>query len=108
MGQDDADELRRKLEQARRLASMTSDLTTTQRLREFADELSARLKNYFASRRQREEIRGRAQELREHNGRPGGGATWNSGCGPNGKSRMAMRNPRQFSVLSAPGTRYGT
>jgi hypothetical protein len=72
MEQDDADELRRKLEQARRLASMTSDLTTMQRLREFADELSARLKNYFASRRQREEIRARAQELWEQNGRPGG------------------------------------
>jgi hypothetical protein len=72
MGQDDADELRRKLEQARRLASMTSDLTTMQRLREFADELSARLKNYFASRRQREEIRARARQLWEDNGRPAG------------------------------------
>jgi hypothetical protein len=72
MGQDDADELRRKLEQARRLASMTSDLTTMQRLREFADELSARLKNYFASRRQREEIRTRARKLWEDNGRPAG------------------------------------
>lgn len=73
MGQDDdADELRRKLEQARRLASMTSDLTTMQRLREFADELSARLKNHFASRRQREEIRARARELWEENGRPSG------------------------------------
>jgi hypothetical protein len=72
MGQDDADELRRKLEQARRLASMTSDLTTMQRLREFADELSARLKNYFASRRQREEIRARARKLWEENGRPAG------------------------------------
>jgi hypothetical protein len=72
MEQDDADELRRKLEQARRLASMTSDLTTMQRLREFVDELSARLKNYFASRRRREEIRARAHELWEENGRPAG------------------------------------
>ena len=72
MSHDEAEELKRKLEQARRLASVTADLTTMQRLREFADELSDKLRNYFARRRDREEIRVRAHELWEENGKPPG------------------------------------
>jgi signal transduction histidine kinase len=36
---DDPDELERQIEQAKRLASRTTDLTTYQRLREFVEEL---------------------------------------------------------------------
>jgi hypothetical protein len=72
MTQENEQELRRKLEQARRLAAVTSDLTTLQRLREFADELNQTLQNYFARRRAREEIRTRARLLWEQNGRPAG------------------------------------
>ena len=72
MSEDEAEELRRKLEQARRLASVTTDLTTMQRLREFADEIRDKLHNYFARRREQEQIRARAQRLWEENGKPPG------------------------------------
>jgi hypothetical protein len=72
MSHDEAEQLRRKLEQARRLASVTTDLTTMQRLREFADEISDKLRTYFVRRRAREEVRARAQQIWEENGRPEG------------------------------------
>jgi hypothetical protein len=72
MSEDEAEELKRKLEQARRLASATTDFTTMQRLREFAEEISEKLRSYFARRRAREMVRARAWELWEQNGRPPG------------------------------------
>jgi hypothetical protein len=72
MRENEAEELRRKLEQARRLASVTPDQTTSQRLWEFAEELSEKLHNYFVRRRTREDIRMRALALWEQNGRPEG------------------------------------
>jgi hypothetical protein len=41
----------RQLEQSKRLASDTSDKTTYQRLREFAEELRQKLKRRLAARR---------------------------------------------------------
>jgi hypothetical protein len=68
----DLEELERKLEQARRLAARTTDLTTFQRLVAFVDELKQNLRRRRAERRSREAIRARAHELWERNGRPAG------------------------------------
>ncbi len=71
----DRQELERKLEQARRLASATSDQTTLQRLREFADELGQKLQRLVRRRRDsrlEDKIRTRARELWEEHGKPVG------------------------------------
>jgi hypothetical protein len=67
---NDPRELRRQIEQAKRLASVTTELTTVQRLKEFVEELRQRLQQYLAARRSKEEIRARARELWEQQGRP--------------------------------------
>jgi hypothetical protein len=69
---NDPRELQRQLEQAARLASVTSDQTTYQRLREFAEELRRRLQWVLAARRSKEQTRARARELWEQHGRPTG------------------------------------
>ena len=72
----DREELERKLEQTTRLASLTSDQTTLQRLREFADELRQKLQRLISRRRAKRDleaqIRARARELWEQCGKPTG------------------------------------
>jgi DUF2934 family protein len=68
----DRRELERQLEQAQRLASEIADPTTFQRLKAFIEELRERLQRRLASRRSRQEIRARAHELWEQDGRPSG------------------------------------
>jgi cell division septum initiation protein DivIVA len=65
-------ELERKIEQASRIASSIDDPTTYQRLRNFIEELRQRLRQRLAARRTTEEIRARARELWELEGRPAG------------------------------------
>ena len=70
--ENDPCELERKIEQASRLANRVTDRTTVQRLRQFVEDLRARLRQHLAARRTKEEIRARARELWEQNGRPEG------------------------------------
>jgi Protein of unknown function (DUF2934) len=65
-------ELERKIEQANRIASRINDPTTYQRLRNFVEELRHKLLQRLAARRTTEEIRARARELWELEGRPAG------------------------------------
>lgn len=67
---NDPQELNRQIEQATRLASVTTDLTTYQRLKEFAEELRQRLQRHVAARRSKHAIRARAREFWEQHGRP--------------------------------------
>ncbi|MEH2557571.1 hypothetical protein V1286_005100 [Bradyrhizobium algeriense] len=70
---DDAEdplELERKIAQASRISSRITDQTTYERLRAWVEELRQRLGQRLAARRMREEIRARAHELWEQNGRP--------------------------------------
>ena len=69
---DDPRELERKIEQAIRISSSVSDQTTTQRLRAFIEDLKHRLMQVVDGRRSKHEIRARARELWEQNGRPEG------------------------------------
>lgn len=72
---DDAEdplELERKIAQASRVSSRITDQTTYERLRAWVEELRQRLGQRLAARRMREEIRARAHELWEQNGRPSG------------------------------------
>jgi len=70
----DASELKRKLEQTKRLAWLAWDPTTAQRLGELRDELARPLRN-FPSRREHiseNEVRVRAHDLWEQHGSPQG------------------------------------
>jgi hypothetical protein len=69
---EDPGELERQIERARRLASHTTDQTTSQRLWGFVEELRQKLQRRLAARRSKEEIRARAHELWEQHGRPAG------------------------------------
>jgi hypothetical protein len=69
---EDPSELERELERAKRLAAGVTDQTTYQRLKAFVEELRQRLQQRLAARRSKEEIRTRARELWEQNGRPVG------------------------------------
>src|ERR1700716_3593866 len=69
---EDPDELEREIERAKRLAAGVTDQTTYQRLKAFVEELRQRLQQRLAARRSKEEIRTRARELWEQNGRPVG------------------------------------
>lgn len=71
-GEDDPRELERKIEQAGRIASRINDQTTVERLLAFAEGLRQRLRQRLATRRTKEEIKVRARELWEQNGRPEG------------------------------------
>ena len=65
-------ELERKIEQASRIASRINDPTTYQRLKNFIEELRQRLRQRLAAKRTVEEIRARARELCELEGRHAG------------------------------------
>ena len=69
---DDPRELERKIEQARRIASTITDQTTLERLRAWVKELKQSLRQRLGARRAKEEIKARARELWEQNGRPAG------------------------------------
>jgi hypothetical protein len=69
---EDPGELERQIERARRLASHSTDQTTSQRLWGFVEELRQKLQRRLAARRSKEEIRARSRELWEQNGRPAG------------------------------------
>jgi Protein of unknown function (DUF2934) len=69
---DDPLELERKIAQANRISSRITDQTTYERLRAWVEELRQRLGQRLAARRMREEIRARAHELWEQNGRSSG------------------------------------
>jgi hypothetical protein len=69
---EDPGELERQIEQARPLASHTTDQTTSQRLWRFVEELRQKLRQHLAARWSKEEIRARARELWEQHGRPAG------------------------------------
>jgi translation initiation factor 2 beta subunit (eIF-2beta)/eIF-5 len=65
-------ELERQLERAKRLAAVTTDRTTYERIRDFAADLRQRLQRLMSRRRGQDEIRARARELWEEAGRPAG------------------------------------
>ena len=69
---DDPLELERKIAKANRISSRITDQTTYERLRAWVEELRQRLGQRLAARRMREEIRARAHEHWEQNGRPSG------------------------------------
>jgi Protein of unknown function (DUF2934) len=67
---EDTRELERKIEQAVRIASSVPDQTTVQRLKAFVEDLRQKLRQVLDARRTKHEIRARARELWEENGRP--------------------------------------
>ena len=69
---EDPRELERKIEQVSRIVSRINDPTTLERLRALVEELKRRLRQRLAARRAKEEIRARARELWEQQGRPAG------------------------------------
>jgi hypothetical protein len=69
---EDPKELERKIAQASRIASSVSDQTTVERLLAWADDLRLKLQQHRETRRSKDEIRTRARELWEQNGRPSG------------------------------------
>jgi hypothetical protein len=69
---EDLSELERQIERARRLASHIGDQTTSQRLWGFIEELRQQLQRRVAARRLKQQIRSRAHELWEQQGRPAG------------------------------------
>jgi Protein of unknown function (DUF2934) len=68
----DPAELERKIAQADRISSRVTDQTIYERLKAWVEELRQRLGQRLAARRNSEEIRARAHELWEQNGRPAG------------------------------------
>jgi len=69
-GEDDPQELKRKIEQADRIASRVLDPTTVERLSSWAQELRVRLTRILRKRRAKAKIAARAHELWEQHGRP--------------------------------------
>jgi hypothetical protein len=67
---DPPEELERKIEQARRIASGITDRTTLERLKGFIEELRQKLGESLRARRNKQEIRARARALWEQSGRP--------------------------------------
>ncbi|WP_338062327.1 DUF2934 domain-containing protein [Bradyrhizobium erythrophlei] len=63
-------ELERQLERAGRLAAVTTDRTTYDRIRDFADDLKQKLQRLMTRRRGQDEVRARARQLWEEAGRP--------------------------------------
>ena len=68
----EARQLERELERAKRLAASVTDQKTSKRLRGLVEELKLKLKRFLAARRAKEEIRTRAHQLWEQQGRPAG------------------------------------
>jgi predicted RNA-binding Zn ribbon-like protein len=69
---EDPRRIERQIEQASRIASRLNDPTTVERLTAWAQALRERLRRILDSRRTKQEIRTRAHELWEQNGRPVG------------------------------------
>jgi len=69
---EDPRELERKIAQAIRISSSVSDQTTVQRLQAFVEDLKHKLMQIVDGRRSKHEIRVRARDLWEQNGRPEG------------------------------------
>jgi hypothetical protein len=69
---EDPRELERKIEQAIRISTSASDQTTVQRLQAFVEDLKHKLMQIVDGRRNKHEIRTRAREIWEQNGRPEG------------------------------------
>jgi hypothetical protein len=69
---EDPKELERKIEQASRIASRVNDPTTVERLTAWAQDLRHRLRQILETSHTKQEIRARARELWEQNGRPAG------------------------------------
>jgi hypothetical protein len=69
---EDPRELERKIAQAGRIASSVSDQTTVERLLAWTEALRQELQRYRDARQTKEEIRTRAREVWEQNGRPDG------------------------------------
>ena len=65
-------ELERELERAKRLAAVTTDRTTYERIRDFAEDIRQRLQRLVSRRGGQDEIRARARQLWEQAGRPAG------------------------------------
>ena len=81
-GEHDPRELERKIDQARRITLLTiTDQTTLERLRAWVEELKQSLRQRLAARRAKEDIRARAREIWEQNGRPAG-RDWSFGFKP--------------------------
>lgn len=72
MEDDDSRRLETEIERAKRLAAGIGDRTTSERLWDFVEQLKQRLQNRRAARRFKVEIRARAHEIWEQNGRPTG------------------------------------
>ena len=70
--EDDPRELERKINQARRIASTIPDQTTLDRLSARVEQLKQSLRQRLAARQTKEDIKARARELWEQNGRPAG------------------------------------
>ena len=69
---EDPRDLERKIAQASRIVSRVGDQTTVQRLVAWIEDLRRKLQEHREARRTSEEIRTRARELWEQNGRPEG------------------------------------
>jgi hypothetical protein len=69
---EDPRDLERKIAQASRIVSRVGDQTTVQRLVAWIEDLRRKLQEHREARRTSEEIRTRARELWEQNGRPDG------------------------------------
>jgi hypothetical protein len=70
--ENDTRELERKIEQATRIGYRITDQTTLQRLGQFIEDLRQKLQQRRAARHAKEEIKARAWELWDKNGRPEG------------------------------------
>ena len=68
--EDDPRELERKINQARRIASTITDQTTLERLKAWVEQLKQSLRQRLAARQTKEDIKARARNLWEQNGRP--------------------------------------
>ncbi|QIG97299.1 MULTISPECIES: DUF2934 domain-containing protein [unclassified Bradyrhizobium] len=64
--------LERELERAKRLAAVTTDRTTYERIRDFAEDIRQRLQRLVSRRGEQDEIRARARQLWQEAGRPAG------------------------------------
>ncbi|WP_338832246.1 DUF2934 domain-containing protein [Bradyrhizobium sp. 27S5] len=64
--------LERELERAKRLAAVTTDRTTYERIRDFAEDVRQRLQRLVSRRGGQDEIRARARQLWQEAGRPAG------------------------------------
>jgi hypothetical protein len=69
---EDPRELRRKIEQADRIAGLVTDQTTVERLSSWSQQLKSKLQRILEERRTRQLIAERAHDLWKQNGSPAG------------------------------------